>query len=78
MFSLHEKVIIVTGSTQGLGADIARLAAELGAAGLVISGRGAANGQRVAARSDGPGHPHALPAGGPGAGGRLSRDCARL
>jgi NAD(P)-dependent dehydrogenase (short-subunit alcohol dehydrogenase family) len=49
MFNLHDKVIIVTGSTQGLGEDIARLAAELGAAGLVLCGRGAANGARIAA-----------------------------
>lgn len=49
MFDLRGKVIIVTGSTQGLGEDIARLATELGAAGLVICGRNAANGERIAA-----------------------------
>ena len=49
MFNLHDKVIVVTGSTQGLGEDIARLATELGAAGLVICGRNAANGERIAA-----------------------------
>lgn len=49
MFNLKDKVIIVTGSTQGLGEDVARLAAELGAAGLVICGRNAANGERIAA-----------------------------
>jgi len=49
VFNLKDKVIIVTGSTQGLGEDVARLAAELGAAGLVICGRNAANGERIAA-----------------------------
>lgn len=49
MFDLRGKAVIVTGSTQGLGEDIARLATELGAAGLVICGRNAANGERIAA-----------------------------
>lgn len=57
MFNLNDKVIIVTGSTQGLGEDIARLAAELGAAGLVICGRNAANGARVAAELNALGAP---------------------
>jgi NAD(P)-dependent dehydrogenase (short-subunit alcohol dehydrogenase family) len=45
---LNQKIIIVTGGTQGLGEGIARHLAELGAAGLVICGRGQANGQAVA------------------------------
>jgi NAD(P)-dependent dehydrogenase (short-subunit alcohol dehydrogenase family) len=57
MFNLKDKVIIVTGSTQGLGEDIARLAAELDAAGLVICGRNAANGARVAAELNALGTP---------------------
>ena len=36
---LDGKVIVVTGSTQGLGAAIARRAAGLGAAGIVVTGR---------------------------------------
>jgi NAD(P)-dependent dehydrogenase (short-subunit alcohol dehydrogenase family) len=46
---LDGKVVVVTGSTQGLGAAIARRAAALGAAGLVICGRDAARGQAVRA-----------------------------
>lgn len=42
------KVAVVTGGTQGLGEAIARLLAARGAAGLVICGRNAANGQAVA------------------------------
>ena len=57
MFNLKDKIIIVTGSTQGLGEDIARLSAELGAAGLVICGRNAANGARVAAELNALGTP---------------------
>ena len=44
------KTAIVTGSTQGLGASIARQMAERGAAGLVITGRDAERGAQVAAR----------------------------
>jgi NAD(P)-dependent dehydrogenase (short-subunit alcohol dehydrogenase family) len=36
---LHGKVLVVTGSTQGLGAGIARRAVGLGAAGIVVCGR---------------------------------------
>jgi NAD(P)-dependent dehydrogenase (short-subunit alcohol dehydrogenase family) len=50
-FALHRldgKVLVVTGGTQGLGAAIARRAAELGAAGIVICGRDRARGEAVA------------------------------
>src|SRR5690242_12015370 len=46
---LDGKVIVVTGSTQGLGAAIARRAASLGAAGIVVTGRDRARGEQVAA-----------------------------
>ena len=44
---LHGRVVIVTGSTQGLGAAIARRVVELGAAGIVVCGRDAARGEAV-------------------------------
>jgi len=44
---LEGKVVVVTGSTQGLGAAIARRVAELGAAGVVVTGRNASRGERV-------------------------------
>jgi NAD(P)-dependent dehydrogenase (short-subunit alcohol dehydrogenase family) len=46
---LDGKVLVVTGATQGLGAEIAGRAATLGAAGLVICGRDADRGAAVAA-----------------------------
>ncbi len=46
--SLRGKVIAVTGSTQGLGESIAKLAAAQGASGLVITGRSVERGQAVA------------------------------
>jgi NAD(P)-dependent dehydrogenase (short-subunit alcohol dehydrogenase family) len=44
---LDGKVVVVTGSTQGLGAAIARRAASLGAAGIVVTGRDRERGERV-------------------------------
>ena len=48
MPSLEGQVLIVTGSTQGVGEAIALESARLGAAGVVVSGRNAENGKRVA------------------------------
>lgn len=47
MNRMDGKICVVTGSTQGLGAAIARRLAAAGAAGLVITGRNAARGQAV-------------------------------
>ena len=44
---LDDRVVIVTGSTQGLGQAIAVRAAELGAAGIVVSGRNQERGELV-------------------------------
>jgi NAD(P)-dependent dehydrogenase (short-subunit alcohol dehydrogenase family) len=49
----ENKIAIVTGSTQGLGEATARLFAERGAAGIVITGRDRARGEAVAADLDG-------------------------
>jgi NAD(P)-dependent dehydrogenase (short-subunit alcohol dehydrogenase family) len=45
---LKDKVILITGGTQGVGETIARAAAEAGAAGLCVTGRDAARGKKVA------------------------------
>ena len=44
---LHGSVVIVTGSTQGLGAQIARRVVALGAAGVVVGGRDRERGVHV-------------------------------
>lgn len=46
------KIAIITGSTQGLGEATARLFAERGAAGVVVTGRDRARGEAVAASLD--------------------------
>lgn len=53
MSDLKGKIAAVSGGTQGLGAAIARLLAERGAAGLVIFGRNRAKGEAVAAQVGG-------------------------
>ena len=49
---LSEKVVLVTGATQGLGAGIARCAAQHGAS-VVVAGRDASRGEAVAAEIGG-------------------------
>ena len=46
---LDGKVLLVTGSTQGVGAEVARLAVEAGVRGVLITGRNAERGAAMAA-----------------------------
>ncbi|MEO5321276.1 SDR family oxidoreductase [Arthrobacter sp. CC3] len=46
---LADKVVLVSGGTQGLGAGIARRAAAEGAAGVAVTGRNAGSGEQLAA-----------------------------
>lgn len=46
---LKDKVVLVSGGTQGLGAGIARQAAAEGAAGIAVTGRNAESGEKLAA-----------------------------
>ena len=55
--NLNGKIAVVTGGTQGLGEAIARLFAERGAAGIVICGRNAQRGERVASEISATGCP---------------------
>jgi NAD(P)-dependent dehydrogenase (short-subunit alcohol dehydrogenase family) len=55
--NLNGKVAIVTGGTQGLGEAIARLFAQRGATGIVICGRNAERGERVASEISAAGCP---------------------
>lgn len=45
---MEGKIAVITGSTQGLGADTARLFAERGAAGIITCGRNQTKGEAVA------------------------------
>jgi NAD(P)-dependent dehydrogenase (short-subunit alcohol dehydrogenase family) len=46
---LKDKVILISGGTQGLGAGVARRAADEGAAGIAITGRNADSGEQLSA-----------------------------
>ncbi|MDJ0458846.1 SDR family oxidoreductase [Arthrobacter sp. NQ7] len=46
---LENKVVLISGGTQGLGAGIARRAAAEGAAGITVTGRNAEAGEKIAA-----------------------------
>ena len=50
MSRLDTKIAVVTGSTQGLGAAVARLFADRGASGLITCGRSREKGEAVAAK----------------------------
>jgi NAD(P)-dependent dehydrogenase (short-subunit alcohol dehydrogenase family) len=75
---LDGKIVLVTGSTQGVGAAIAEAAARSGIAGILLTGRDAARGAAVAERlrTLGP-ETHFLPAdlAAPDAPARIVREC---
>jgi NAD(P)-dependent dehydrogenase (short-subunit alcohol dehydrogenase family) len=75
---LDGRIVLVTGSTQGVGAKIAETAARAGAAGLLLTGRDAARGAAVAERLRdlGP-ETHFIPAdlAAPDAPARIVREC---
>jgi NAD(P)-dependent dehydrogenase (short-subunit alcohol dehydrogenase family) len=46
---LNDKIVLISGGTQGLGAGVARAAAAEGAAGIAVTGRNAESGEKIAA-----------------------------
>ena len=52
-----DKIIIVTGSTQGSGAETAKLLASRGAKGITICGRNEENGNKIKKEAAGVGMP---------------------
>ncbi len=75
---LDGKIALVTGATQGLGAEIAALAARSGVAGLLLTGRNAERGAAVAERIRALGtNAHFIPAelAAPDAPARIVREC---
>ena len=75
---LTGKVLVVTGSTQGLGAAIARRAVGVGAAGIVICGRERGRGEAVRDEPRGARLRGGLRRGRPRRGGALPRGRACL
>lgn len=75
---LDGKIVLVTGSTQGVGAAIAAAAARSGVAGILLTGRDSARGAKVAGRirALGP-ETHFIPAdlAAPDAPARIVREC---
>ena len=57
MNRIDGKIALITGGSQGLGAAVARLFAEAGAAGIALVGRDEAKGGRMAAEIEGAGVP---------------------
>jgi NAD(P)-dependent dehydrogenase (short-subunit alcohol dehydrogenase family) len=57
MNDLSDKIIVISGGTQGLGEATARQCAAAGAAGLMLAGRGRDRGSALASELDGAGTP---------------------